>query len=249
MDHSSHARRLAARLAAELAPAATGIALLGSVANGTDHPDSDIDLVIAAHGPERVDVRQVEGRMVTLTRKSPEALAAALTHPWEAGAAAGAWRYAVVLHDPEGRMAALQAAATSWTWDAIGAEADRWAAAELVGLAEEVHKVCGMLALGRSRGAAANRLILALHLAAPLGAAHRIIVDSENDLWDALADAEGPAWARAWDAAAGVTGEGHEAGCRGALALYRIAADRLARHLDTEARAVVDTACDRAART
>ncbi|GAB3233855.1 hypothetical protein GCM10027447_30550 [Glycomyces halotolerans] len=42
--------------------------------------------------------------------------------------------------------------------------ADRWAATGLVGLAEEVHKVAGMLTGGRARAAAANRAILALQL-------------------------------------------------------------------------------------
>ncbi|MCD0445150.1 nucleotidyltransferase domain-containing protein [Glycomyces sp. A-F 0318] len=241
MDHTRHALDIADRLAAELAPEAIGIALLGSLANGTDHPGSDIDLVIAADG-EGVAVRHVEGRMATLTRKTPEALAAALDHPWEAGAAAGAWRFARLLHDPDGRLAALQAAARAWTWDRLGPEADRWAAGELVGLAEEVHKVAGMLEAGRARAAAANRAILALRLGHPMAAAHRLVWDSDNTLWDALAAAAGPDWARAWDDAAGVTGAGHDAGCRAALTLYRLAADHLAHHLDANGRAVVRTA-------
>lgn len=246
MDHTRHALDIAGRVAADLASDAIGIALLGSVAAGTDHPGSDIDLVIAADGGG-VEVRQVEGRMVALTRKTPEALAAALDHPWEAGAAAGAWRIARILHDPEGRLAALQAAAREWTWDRIGPEADRWAAGELVGLAEEVHKVRGMVDAGRARAAAANRAVLALRLVHPMAAAHRLVWDSDNDLWDALAAAAGPAWAQAWDAAAGITGAGHGEGCRAALDLYRLAADRLVHHLDANGRAVVRTACDLAA--
>jgi hypothetical protein len=244
VHHSDHALAIAESSAGAEAPSSLGIALFGSVAKGTDHPHSDIDLVVAARTDPGIRVLHREGRMVTVSRKTPDELEAAFTRPWEAGAAVAAWRSARILHDPDGLMRDLQTRAEAWTWEAIGPDADRWAASELVGLAEEVHKVHGMLAQGRARAAAANRLLIALSLAGPLAAANRILYDSENDLWDAVADAEGPAWATAWDAAAGVTGAGHEAGCAAALDLYRHAAARLAHHLTGSDRAVVDTACN-----
>jgi predicted nucleotidyltransferase len=244
VHHTLHALAISERLAAELAPGALGVALFGSVAQGTDHPQSDIDLFLAAASDAGTEIRQVEGRMVTLTRKTLADLEGAFTRPWEAVVAVGAWRRARLLHDPGGHLARLQARAHDWTWDLIGAEADRWAAGELVGLAEEVHKTCGMLDRGRSRAAAANRAVLALQLGYAMSVADRLVCDSENDLWDAVADTEGPAWSRAWDAAAGITGTDHEDGCRAALALYRHAAARLGSHLDGEAKAVVRTACD-----
>ncbi|GAA2146068.1 nucleotidyltransferase domain-containing protein [Glycomyces algeriensis] len=243
MHHTLHALAISERLAADLAPGALGVALFGSVAQGTDHPHSDIDLFLAAASDAGTEIRQVEGRMVTLTRKTLADLEGAFTRPWEAVVAVGAWRRARLLHDPEGHLARLQARADSWTWDEIGAEADRWAAGELVGLAEEVHKTRGMLDRGRPRAAAANRAILALQLGYAMSVADRLVCDSENDLWDAVAAAEGPAWATAWDDAAGITGAGHEAGCRAALALYRHAAARLEHHLEGDAKAVVRTAC------
>lgn len=60
--------------------------------------------------------------------------------------------------------------------------------------------------------------------------------------WEAIATAEGPAWAPAWDTATGITPSDHQSGCRAALALYRIAADRLIDHLDGSDRAIVTTA-------
>lgn len=244
MHHTLHATRVAEQVAADIAPQALGIALFGSVANGTDHPDSDIDLMIAVETDPGVEVRQVDARMVVLTRKTPADLEAAFTRPWEAPAAVPAWRYARPLHDPDGLMARLQTEARAWTWDAIGAEADRWAASELVGLAEEVHKVRGMLAQGRPRAAAANRQILTLQLGHPMAAANRILFDSENDLWDALADTLGPLWAQAWDDAAGITGCDHAHGCRAALKLYCLAAAHLETHLDGNDRDIVRTARD-----
>ncbi|MDN3242790.1 nucleotidyltransferase domain-containing protein [Glycomyces tritici] len=244
MHHTLHALAIAERLAADLAPSALGIALFGSVAQGTDHPHSDIDLFLAVESGAGTEIRQVEGRMVTLSRKTLTDLEGAFTSPWEAVVAVGAWRRARLLHDPEGHLARLQARAHAWTWDLIGPGADHWAAGELVGLAEEVHKTRGMLERGRTRAAAANRAILVLQLGYAMSVANRLVCDTENDLWDAVAAAEGPAWAAAWDAAAGITPAGHEDGCRAALALYRHAAARLATHLDGDAAAIVTTACD-----
>lgn len=241
MPHHAAALAIAERLAADLAPRSLGIGLFGSVAHGTDHPHSDIDLILAVDTGAGTEVKQVEGRMVTLTRKSPADLEGAFTRPWEAVTAVGAWRGARILHDTDGLMARLQARAATWAWGQIDG-VDLWAARELVGLAEEVHKVHGMLATGRARAAAANRAILTLQLAYPLAAAHRLECGSENDLWDAVAAAEGPAWAAAWDTAAGIAEADHATGCRAALALYRIAADRLAHHLDEADHAIVDTA-------
>lgn len=243
MHHHTQALAIAERVAAELAPGTRGIGLFGSVATGKGHPHSDIDLILATDTGAGTEVRQVEGRMVTLTRKTPADLEGAFERPWEAVTAVTAWQQARLLHDPDGLMSRLQARSRDWAWDEIDG-VDAWAAGELVGLAEEVHKVHGMLAAGRARAAAANRAILALQLVYPLAAAHRLTCGSENDVWDAVADAEGPAWAAAWDDAAGITGCDHETGCLAALQLYRIAADKLAHHLDDNGRAVVQTACD-----
>jgi predicted nucleotidyltransferase len=240
VHHNAHARAVAAACAAAI-PDALGIVLIGSVAAGTDHPHSDIDLLVATDTGHGTQVLHRDGRMVTLTRKTPADLEAALTRPWEAVTAVAPWRRAHLLHDPDHRMRALQATAAAWTWDAIP-DAATWAAGELVGLAEEVHKIHGMLTQGRARAAAANRLITALALPTPMAAADRILVESENDLWDAVAAAEGPHWARSWDLAAGVTAAGHETGCRAALDLYRHAAAKLTTHLDGEARTIVATA-------
>jgi hypothetical protein len=238
---SRHAAQIADRLAADLAPTTVGVALFGSVAKGTDHPHSDIDLVCAATEHRATEIRHVEGRMVTITRATPADLAAAFTRPWDAGPAVAAWRYARLLHDPTGVLADLQQRARAWTWDDLGPAADTWAARELVGLAEEIHKIAGMLATGRPRPAAANRLIIALALAAPYAVANRLLWDSDNDLWDALADTD-PAWAAAWDTASGLTAADPDGACRGALRLYRLAAAALTAHLDGHDLATVTTA-------
>lgn len=248
MHPRSHAETIAERLAAELAPTTLGIALVGSVAAGTDHPHSDIDLICATAESSGTEICQVEGRMVTLTRATPAALAAAFTSPRDAAPAVAAWRRARILHDTDGILADLQQTAHAWTWDDLGPAADVWAATELVGLAEEIHKICGMLTLGRPRAAAANRLIVTLALAVPYAAAHRLIYDSENYLWDALADRD-QAWAAAWDTAAGLTPADPASAACAALRLYRIAAAALRAHATAADQALIDTATGLAGQT
>lgn len=79
MDHTRTARSIAETTAAALA--ARGVALTGSIATGTDHPDSDIDLIALTDTDRETEIRSVEGRMVTIDWKSPGEVEAAFTRP------------------------------------------------------------------------------------------------------------------------------------------------------------------------
>lgn len=241
MDHHQHARAVAGAVAENLE--ARAVALTGSVATGADHPDSDIDLIAVTDRPRQAEVRSVEGRMVTIGWKSPQAIEGDFADPAVAGVAVPTWRAAVVLTDPDRLLAGIRSRAETWTWGPIADRADRWAAAGIVGLAEETHKVAGMLATGNLRAAAANRDILTLQLPGLVAAADRVLYISENALWDAVCEAEGPDWARAWDTAAALTPAGLEASCRAAMRLYRLAAARLDPVFTGTERPVVATAC------
>ncbi|THV33430.1 nucleotidyltransferase domain-containing protein [Glycomyces buryatensis] len=242
MDQSPNA--IAEHLAHDLAADTIGIALTGSIATGTDHPDSDIDLIAIAQAGRDDQTQSLAGRLVTITWTTLEDANGAFDQPWSAGQAVPGWRDARILHDPTGALAALKDRARNWQWDDIAAAADRWAGATLVGLAEEVHKVHGMLATGAPRAAAANRDLIALQLPGALAAADRILYGSENRLWDLVCQAEGEAWARAWDTATGIKTASFEDSCRAALTLYRLAADRLKGHLEASERPIVEVACN-----
>nr|WP_277605700.1 nucleotidyltransferase domain-containing protein [Glycomyces sp. L485] len=223
--------------------------MTGSIAFGTDHPDSDIDLIAVTDTPGDLDVFDIDGRMVTIGRKTPEQIDAAFDQPSEAPVAVPTWRAAHILTDPEGLLTRTKYKAGAWRWDAIAAKADQWAAEGLVGLAEEVHKVAGMLAGGNPRAAAANRAILALQLPGLIAAADRILYRTENELWNLVCDTEGPDWTEAWDAATGTAPTDLDTSCRAGLKLYLIAADRLEAVFDEHQRPVVATACRLAANT
>jgi predicted nucleotidyltransferase len=239
--HTRRARAVAESLAGELD--ARAVALTGSVASGTDHPDSDIDLVAVVEADRGTEIRSVQGRMVTIAWKSTEEIEAALHRPWEAPVAVPCWREALALTDPEGLLEQVKRRAADWSWELVAERADRWAAAGVTGLAEEAHKVCGMLETGNIRAAAVNRSLLATQLPGLLAAADRILYRSENELWDLVCRAEGAAWTADWDAAVGLSGAGLAESCRAALRLYLAAAARVDEALDECERPVVSTAC------
>jgi hypothetical protein len=152
------------------------------------------------------------------------------------------WRDAIVLADPEGIAARLKRVAERWSWEDIGAECDRHVAASITGLAEEVHKLAGMLDAGNTHAAAAQRSILAVWLAGIMAVRHRILFGTDNVLWDLVGEKMGPRWQRAQAPALSENGESLETSCRAALELYALAAADARPLLSHDQRQVVDAA-------
>ena len=97
-------------------------------------------------------------------------------------------------------------------------------------------------------GAAAILSQLALHLAGFLSVHHRILYESENELWSEVADATGEDYARRQEIALGVVGTSLEEAARAAMDLFGMAAAQTAHLLDETQRAVVAHACKLAGR-
>lgn len=146
------------------------------------------------------------------------------------------------------RAAALQQQARGWTWDAVRDKARTYIADSITGWAEEVHKLAACLDFGRQTSGAAQRSLLAIHLAPLLALHHEILHDTENQLWDLVNAAMGSEWAQAQERAFGLSGESYPETCRAALALYVMAAREVYPTLDARQRAVVDYACGLAQR-
>ncbi|MDI1462620.1 hypothetical protein QEZ54_16730 [Catellatospora sp. KI3] len=90
------------------------------------------------------------------------------------------------------------------------------------------------------------RGLLAVRLATILAVHHRLLYDTENRLWDLVAEAEGPQWSAAQDLALGVTPGTGGAADRAALDLYAATARRTRELLDAEQSAVVRLALETA---
>ncbi|GHJ48262.1 hypothetical protein Cs7R123_56040 [Catellatospora sp. TT07R-123] len=240
------ARAVADRFARELtANGARAVVLVGSVARGDARPTSDIDLVALGDGPEyRLAV--CDGWQVSQSWRTVEQVRAGFAHPAGAGGAVPAWRGALILADPTGEAARLQAEARAWDWPLLGGAPDEWVAEQITGYAEEVHRLVGQSTGGSPRAAAVMRSLLAVRLATVLAVHHRILHDTENRLWDLVAAAEGPRWSEAQDTALGITPGGGAEMLRAAIELYAVAAQRVAHLLDADQAAVVRLALETA---
>ena len=240
---SADAPPVAREVADELSAAgAEAVVLTGSHARGMAMAESDLDLQALGDGPNyRLERRG--GVLVSVSWRPTAAHRAGFDDPGQAWRLVPAWRRALLLHDPAGVAAALQREALAWDWPCIGApRRDAWAAEELTGYAEEVHKLVNNL--GRHpRVAAVQRSVLALRLAGVLAARFELLVESEDELWDSIDARMGGAWARAQSAALGEHGESLDASCVAALELFALAARELAPGLDERQRAVVAHAC------
>jgi hypothetical protein len=200
---------------------AVAVVLAGSVVRGEAGAESDLD--VYALGPHSgYALERHAGRLVSITWRTPDEERAAFDSPSKVGAVVPAWRRARILADPDGIAAGLQRAAHDWTWESIGDDRlSRYVAGEITGLAEEVHKLVSALRDGRRWTAAVQRSVLALHLAPILSVHLRLLYETENRLWELVAEAMGSDWREAQEAA---FADPLEPSCLAALRLYQLAA-------------------------
>jgi Nucleotidyltransferase domain len=219
---------------------AEAVVLIGSVAAGTHHDDSDIDLFAIGPG-EDYTLSIEDGWLVSVSWRSADHIRATFDDPGAAALAVPAWRDAVILADTNGLAASLRADAVAWTWARCG-NVDAWVASEVTGYAEEAVRLRGAIGRGDATLAAAMTAVLALHLAKIVAVSRRMLLRSENELWHTVAEVEGPTWAEAQRAALGLDGSDWEGRAKGALRLYGCAAAAIDATLGERQRAVVNRA-------
>lgn len=147
-----------------------------------------------------------------------------LRHPPNLVGAVPGWRHALIVHDPRGVALRIQQEARRWRWADVAATCDRWVADQVAGYAEEVGKLVNALRDGERTRVSVQRSVLGLRLAMIAAVHHRLLVESENYLWDRVAQLLGPGWAGLQEVA--LTRGSSPAGARAALELYvRLAED------------------------
>jgi hypothetical protein len=167
------------------------LGLTGSYARGQATAHSDVDLLrFLAQEPEdgRAQYRLwlVDGRLVSVSTTTLASKRAELTRPQSAIWAVGGLRQMRILADRAGGLAALVAEARAFTWTpALRAAAAEHASETLADLAEEAQKALG----ARQRGDESAMLYAALGLQqlvirAAL-VARGVLLDSENEWFDA----------------------------------------------------------------
>lgn len=240
---SDRALSVARKVADELAgDGAEAVVLVGSHARKEAGPDSDVDVL--AVGPREFSFRLERrgGLLVSTSSKPFRSHREAFGNPGSVCTTVPGWREAVLLHDPAGIAAALISEARAWTWEPLTERCDEWVAEEITSLAEEIHKLNAALRRQNLSTAAAQRSILAIHLAPILAVHHRILYNSENRLWDLVSDTMGEHWRQTQATALGLHDESFEETCRAALRLYGLAADEVQNLFDERQREVVDHA-------
>jgi hypothetical protein len=150
----------------------------------------------------------------------------------------------MIIHDPRGIAKTLKKTAQEWSWKSLGNRVDRWVAEELTSYAEEVHKLIGNLRLGRRNAAAVQKSLLAVRMAPILAVHHRILYDTENQLWDVVSTRMGAEWTRLQSIALGESSRKFEEACRAALQLFSLAAEEVKPLLDERQYTVVANACE-----
>lgn len=213
----------------------TGVALMGSHGRGDADPLSDVDIV--AIGAGEADYFETDGVILSLSWTTVDEARALMDDPARWSFAVGGWRTAVPMVDPHGEVATLRCEAEAWTWtDERERTAAEWLASEVTHYCEEVFVLVRMLRVGRANPADVIRSVFALRCAGLVAGRFGVLFESEKDLWDLVADHQGPTWAQRQRQAFGTDG------ALAALDLYRLTAEIAAPDLTDHQRPVVEHA-------
>jgi predicted nucleotidyltransferase len=215
------------------APEVVGIGIVGSYARGQESKYSDVDLdIYVSKLPEslydRYTLRYLDGKLVSLKYTLLEDERSALTNPRRAIWAVPGLRGIKILLDNDGSMAELQKAAQEFDWSALQPAADEFAAEEVMGCAEEAHKILNGLARGHESTVLYATWGLVKSMLEAVAVQRGIMIVSENRYFDLIQDSVGrdSAWTRAFRAAWGMEADTFQFQTRGAAALrlYRLTA-------------------------
>lgn len=188
-------------------PGVTGIALTGSYARGENGQFSDVDVNIFVNvlPPESYTLRYWDGHLVSLKYELIENERLALARPECAIWAVPGLRRMKILLDPSGELAALRQSALDFDWRTLQPAANEYAVEELMGCAEEAHKILG----GLAREHESTVLYAVAGLLEGLGNAvavqRGLLIDSENRYYQIIQESLGPRheWTRAFRLALG----------------------------------------------
>lgn len=226
-----------------VAQGARAVILTGSHATGNANGYSDLDLRVIGDGPSKKLKRHAEF-LVSISWMTLDEHEEGFKDPAEVGTVVPGWTSAVILHDPEGRAARLKERAEAWRWDEISDHCDSWVAQQITELAEEIHTILGNLEQDKLAAAAAERSQVAMGLARTLSVHKRIAYESENDLWDLVADAMGGRYGELQRKALAQNEIGLKESLGAVMQLFAVGADETQQLLAEEQHAVVARACE-----
>ena len=174
----------------------TGIILAGSHARGEPTPFSDIDIVrystiMPKIEKERYSLRYIAGHLVSVSTTTIEKKKEEMTRPERAIWVVPGLRQSVILYDERGLVAELKQMAIDFEWGSLQKDADEYVSYEVMGYAEEVHKVLG--GLYRKDESAVTYGALGLVLATPgiIAVQKGLLIRTENAFFDQVYETVG----------------------------------------------------------
>lgn len=189
----------------------TAIGLTGSHARNSATPYSDVDIYrFVQRAPEaeeeQYQLRMIEGYLVSISTTSIRAKRAELTRPEQLIYAVPGLRQMRILLDKRGELAALKRDVDPFNWRLFQPAADSFASYQLMGLAEEVHKLLGGLHRGDEGAMLYGTIGLTLGLARAVAVQRGLFIDSENTYFAQVMNLFEPDsdWVRCFRAAVGL---------------------------------------------
>jgi predicted nucleotidyltransferase len=231
------------------APDVIGVGIVGSYSRGQETRYSDVDFdIFVSKLPEnpydRYTLRYWENKLVSLKHTLLDDERAALTNPRRAIWAVPGLRGMKIVLDKDGSMDALQKAAREFDWLPLQPAADEFAAEEMMGCAEEVHKMLNGLARGHESTVLYATWGLVKSMLEAVAVQRGLMIISENRYFDLIQDAveRDSAWTRAFRTAWGLNPDGSQYQQRGiaALTLYRLTANMFDQFIPEKHREVVN---------
>jgi len=191
-------------------PETMGITVSGSHARGDAHQFSDVDLrhyvTALAEGERDYILKVIDGQLVSIFSLTIEDERRALTQPHKIIWAVPGLSQAKILYDPSGEIAALIQSAKALNWNDHQAAANAFASEELMGFAEEAHKILGGLARGDESMVLYATWGMLGGMLQTLATQRGLMISTENAYFDIVQDSAGrdSAWTRAFRLAAGL---------------------------------------------
>jgi hypothetical protein len=217
-------------------PDLMGVGIAGSYARGHESKYSDVDFDIFVNKlpkkeSDRYTLRYRDDRLISLKYALLKDERAALKDPARAIWAVPGLQGMKIVLDKDGSLTALQKAAQDFRWAPLQPAADNYAAEQVMGCAEEVHKVLNGLARGHESTVLYAVWGLIKHLPAAVMVQRGLLMTSENQYFDRIQESVGrdSKWVAEFRRAWGLDSASSQYQARGAAALrlYRLTAAML----------------------
>jgi len=214
-------------------PDVIGIGIVGSYARGHESKYSDVDIDVFVNKLpdvelDRYALKYWDDKLVSLKYTLLKDERAALKNPQRSIWAVPGLSGMMIVLDKNGSLAKMQKAAQEFDWASLQPAADEFAVEELMGNAEEVHKILSGLARGHESTVLFATWGLVKNMLEAMAVQRGILIGSENRYFDLIQESIGrdTKWVSAFRTAWGLDSSSSQYQSRGAaaLTLYRLTA-------------------------